>query len=234
MERRQADVKRRKGRTAAIIAAALLVLSGIGLYAYMTYSPISRGSRQLLNDTAGILEESKSVKEVVPISKDTRKLMTVGTLVMQNPDFVSGGAAAFTPISIGSEEQEKIVKTLKENWPEERPPWNNGYAGRCESWVCEVYKEADMPARGSCCAASSRDDLAKDSGDIPVGAMIYSGPDCRAGTICEICGKDPGHVAIYLGDGMVAGSQSQYIMTFDEFRVIFGYGGWSFSGNVYE
>lgn len=233
MGRRQADVKRSRGRTAVIIAAVLLVLSGIGLYAYKTYSPISRDSRQLLNDTAGILEESKSVKEVVPISKDTRKLMTVGTLVMQNPDFVSGGAA-FTPVSIGSEDQERIVKTVEENWPEDYSPWDHGYAGRCESWVCDVYKEADLPARGSCCAATSRDDLAKDSEDIPVGAMIYSGPGYRSGTICEICGKDPGHVAIYLGDGKVAGSQSQYIMTFDEFRVIFGYGGWSFSGNVYE
>ena len=80
----------------------------------------------------------------------------------------------------------------------------------------------------------NRDDLAKEDGDIPVGAMIYSGPDYSSGTICEICGKDPGHVAIYMGDGKVEGSQSQYIMTFDEFRVIFGYGGWSFSGNVYE
>lgn len=233
MEHKQADGRKSRGRTAAIIAAALLMLICIGLYVYMTHSPISRGSRELLNDTAGILEESKSVKEAVPISKDTRKLMTVGTLVMQNPDFVSGGAA-FTPISIGQEEQERIVKTVEENWPEERPPWNNGYAGRCESWVCDVYKEADLPARGSCCAATSRDDLAKDSADIPVGAMIYSGSEYSSGTICEICGKDPGHVAIYLGDGKVAGSQSQYIMSFDEFRVIFGYGGWSFSGNVYE
>ena len=136
----------------------------------------------------------------------------------------------FSHITIENEQQAAILDALRRRWPERKAPWDNGYQGLCETWVCDVYASAGLPVTGSCCAAESRDKHAVWSEEIPVGAMIYSGPEYSSGYLCEDCGKDPGHVAIYIGDGMVAGSQSKYIMTIDEYREYFGYGGWSYGG----
>jgi len=140
----------------------------------------------------------------------------------------------FSEITVENEQQAAILDALRRRWPESKAPWENGYQGLCETWVCDVYDSAGLPVSGSCCASTSRDEFAVWSEDIPVGAMVYSGPEYLSGYPCEVCGKDPGHVAIYIGDGKVAGSQPTYILTLDEFREYFGYGGWSFGGNSYE
>ena len=137
----------------------------------------------------------------------------------------------FDHVTIQNDQQAAILDALKRRWPESKPPWENGYQGLCETWVCDVYASAGLPVSGSCCASASRDEHAVWSEDIPVGAMIYSGHEYLSGFLCEDCGRDPGHVAIYIGDGKVAGSQQSYIMTLDEFKEYFGYGGWSFGGN---
>ena len=140
----------------------------------------------------------------------------------------------FNDITIESEQQAAILAALKRKWPESRPPWENGYQGLCETWVCDVYAAAGIPVSGSCCASQSRERFAMWSEDIPVGAMIYSGPEYLSGYLCEDCGFDPGHVGIYIGDGMVAGSQPTYILSLDEWKEYFGYGGWSFGGCYYS
>ena len=139
----------------------------------------------------------------------------------------------FNQIEPESEEHAAILAALAKKWPESKPPYENGYEGLCETWVCEVYQAAGIPVTGSCCAARSRDAFATWSEDIPAGAMIYSGYDYFSGFICEECWMDPGHVAIYIGNGLVAGSQPTYILTLDEFKEYFGYGGWSFGGSNY-
>ena len=150
------------------------------------------------------------------------------------PDTAGDENSIFNKITIENEQQAAILDALRRRWPESKAPWENGYQGLCETWVCDVYASAGLPVSGSCCASESRDRHAVWSEDIPVGAMIYSGPEYLSGYPCEDCGKDPGHVAIYIGDGKVAGSQPTYILTLDEFKEYFGYGGWSFGGNYYE
>lgn len=136
----------------------------------------------------------------------------------------------FRQITIENETQAAILEVLRKKWPENKPPWEHGYQGLCETWVWDVYNKAGLPTAGSCCASASRDEIATWSEDIPAGALIYSGPEYSSGFLCEECGRDPGHVAIYLGDGKVAGSQSQYILSLDEYKEVFGYGGWYFGG----
>lgn len=228
-------IKGKKGRMLSSAAALIAAAAAAFLLFSVLSPPISGNTKKLMSDTAIDLEDSLSaaVKEAFPISRDTEKLLSASIMVLQNPDYLQSLDDSFRSVSIEIDDQKKIVHTIEEEWPEDTPPWSFGYAGMCENWVCDVYKEAGLPSSGSCCAAGSRDRLARVTDRIPVGAMIYSGDEYSSGKICEICGRDPGHVAIYLGDGKVAGSQSQYIMTLIEFMDMFGYGGWSFSGNTY-
>ena len=164
-------------------------------------------------------------------------IITPGAVTDAERTLEPGGAgdedSIFNHIPIENEQQAAILDALRRRWPESKAPWDNGYEGLCETWVCDVYASAGLPISGSCCASASRDEHAVWSEDIPVGAMIYSGPEYLSGFPCEDCGKDPGHVAIYIGDGKVAGSQPKYILTLDEFREYYGFGGWSFGGNYY-
>ena len=154
--------------------------------------------------------------------------------VVQNPDFLYGNDSdsIIGSVTVNTEMQQKILNGIATQWPANHSPWDNGYAHLCEKWVCDVYKAAGLPTNGSCCAAHSRDKTATKEGDIPPGAMIYSGPSYHSTVHCEVCGRNAGHVAIYIGNGKVAGSQVPYIMSLDRWTKMFGYGGWSFSGNT--
>lgn len=111
-------------------------------------------------------------------------------------------------------------------------PYYNGWHGLCEGWVCDVYRKAGLHYNGSCCANRSKLKYAGSSAGktIPVGAAIYSGSSYKSSCICE-CGLNAGHVAIYIGGNKVAGSQSPYIMTLQNWTNIFGYGGWYLPSN---
>ena len=127
-----------------------------------------------------------------------------------------------------TEKQNRIIAAAKSF----KNPYNNGYKGLCELWCYDVYKKAGLSYNGSCCAAENKRLYAgKIPGKIRPGALIYSGSNYKSGTRCEVCKKDAGHVAIYIGDGKVAGSNIPFIMDINKFISIFGYGGWSFSNN---
>ena len=64
------------------------------------------------------------------------------------------------------------------------------------------------------------------SGVIPGTGKVYEN-DHRSGAFCASCGHYAGHVAIYVGDGYVAGSQVPYLQSIDVWISIYGYGGWS-------
>lgn len=106
-------------------------------------------------------------------------------------------------------------------------------SGWCQAWVAEVYKRASGGTRYSnCCASKCRDVWAKKTSSIPVGAAIYADTNyrCHSG-ICGSCGRDCGHVGIYIGDGKVV-SNIGYVKTqsLDSWKSYYGYGGWSWNG----
>ena len=216
---------------------ALILFSAVILAVAMFVMPdsFSDDTNEMLTIAISELDEGTEEKLdlLFLISEDTGKLLNVNGMVLQNTDYLIDGSASAPPVVIGSSEQSRIIDVITEEYPETAAPWNTGYAGRCEQWVCDVYKQAELPVRGACCASRSRDDLATLEGDIPAGAMIYSGTEYRSGYICEICGRDPGHVAIYIGEDKVAGSQPEFIMSLSEYKKMYGYGGWSYSGNIY-
>ena len=128
---------------------------------------------------------------------------------------------------VGNKEQDNIVKTALSF----KDPYHNGYTGMCELWVADVYRKAGLTYSGSCCATEARRKFAKKDGKIPVGAVIYSGANYRSNVYDSVCGKNAGHVAIYVGNNQVAGSQVPFIMSLDDWKSVYGYGGWSFNVN---
>ena len=75
--------------------------------------------------------------------------------------------------------------------------------GRCQAWVYRVYAAAGVCDASSCCAHSAGDAwiVSTSASDIPVGATVYVSRSV-GGVECD-CGRDAGHVGIYIGDGQV-------------------------------
>lgn len=131
--------------------------------------------------------------------------------------------------------QKILAQTSK--WSNSYPPFYSGYGGMCELWVYDTYIAAGQPCDGSCCAYHHGELNAHKTGAIPKGALIFSGiipstgqmyeNNHRASAYCDVCGHYAGHVAIYVGNGMVAGSQIPYLQSVDAWIAVYGYGGWS-------
>lgn len=102
--------------------------------------------------------------------------------------------------------------------------------GYCELYVSNVYAYCGLHYNGSCCARKSRDKNAVKKGNIPVGAAIYSGNKYRSSINCE-CGRNAGHVAIYIGNNKVSGAQTPKIMSLKQWINLFGYGGYYLPSN---
>lgn len=109
-----------------------------------------------------------------------------------------------------------------------------GYgSGWCQAWVAAVYAHAGHPFMSSCCATSAGDRwIVSTSRDgIPVGATVY-GLHSSSGTMCG--GQDAGHVAIYVGGGMVVSNEGGAAVKRDlaSFSKIWGYRGWGWNGGL--
>lgn len=143
-------------------------------------------------------------------------LISSGGLV--DIELTGAEARATTPI------QKKIAEIACSYSP---PPYETkDYCGWCELWVHDVYKRCGITYTMHCCANRSKLTYAKTTGTIPVGAAIYSGGSYKSSYHCDSCGLNCGHVAIYVGNGKVAGSQSIYIQSLESWTKFFGYGGW--------
>jgi len=110
-------------------------------------------------------------------------------------------------------------------------PWHSGYKNYCERFCRHIYEDAGLKYHRSCCAANNRDTLAIKKDKIPVGALIYASNKYKSGVRCSTCGRDAGHVAIYIGGGKVLGSQPKAISSLSDWIKYYGYGGYSFGGN---
>lgn len=110
--------------------------------------------------------------------------------------------------------------------------------GWCQAWVFRVYAAAGICHASSCCAHSAGDAwiVSASASDIPVGATVYVSRSA-SGVTCG-CGRDAGHVGIYIGDGQVAsrrGGDAPCIETLESFMSNYGLGGymgWGFNGGV--
>ena len=142
------------------------------------------------------------------------------------------GSATYVGVDDTETDLSRKVVAVTGKWSNKKNPYKGDYCGKCEAWVCDVYHLAGLGTEGACCAYTHGKNNASRSGKIPKGAFIFSGkkPDgstYRSFRHCTVCGNNPGHVAIYIGGGLVAGSQPKYIMTLDAWIDMYGYGGWS-------
>ena len=102
--------------------------------------------------------------------------------------------------------------------------------GWCQAWVRKVYLKATGVASSDCCAKKCRDKWAVKTATIPVGAAIYSSDKYSSSVTCS-CGRNAGHVGIYIGNNKVASNVGGIrIESLDSWNRTFGYGGWSWNG----
>lgn len=125
----------------------------------------------------------------------------------------------------GSEKSSRIGKRIIAITKKYDNPYST-YPNMCLAWVYDVYKEAGVKqnVHGSC-ASEARDFYAKKKGAIPVGALVFSSPSYKSPVICS-CGRNAGHVGIYIGNNKIIGSQIPAIWTLDQWNKICGYGGY--------
>ena len=176
-------MKNRKKLTVIVMAALLFVAVTFAAIVLVLPDSFSADTSEMLANTVSELDDrsEKELNSLFPVSENTGKLLSVNGIVLQNTNYLIDGSATAPPVIIGRREQHKIVDVITEEYPVDAAPWNTGYAGRCEQWVCDVYDKAELPTRDSCCASGSRDKTARTDGEIPVGAMIYSGPEYKSG-----------------------------------------------------
>lgn len=114
-------------------------------------------------------------------------------------------------------------------------PYYHGYTNLCQKFCGDIYRKAGVPYQGTCCAFK-HSTIAQKSGKIPKGALVFSGrkPDGSfyennhvPGTYCTVSNSWAGHIGIYVGNGIIVGSQIPYAMSVDAWIELCGYGGWS-------
>ena len=114
-------------------------------------------------------------------------------------------------------------------------PYYHGYTNLCQKFCGDIYRKAGVPYQDGCCAFK-HSTIAQKSGKIPKGALVFSGrkPDGSfyennhvPGTYCTVSNSWAGHIGIYVGNGIIVGSQIPYAMSVDAWIELCGYGGWS-------
>jgi hypothetical protein len=114
-------------------------------------------------------------------------------------------------------------------------PYYHGYTNLCQKFCGDIYRKAGVPYQDACCAFK-HSTIAQKSGKIPKGALVFSGrkPDGSfyennhvPGTYCTVSNSWAGHIGIYVGNGIIVGSQIPYAMSVDAWIDLCGYGGWS-------
>lgn len=126
---------------------------------------------------------------------------------------------------IGSGKTTKLGKKILLTARKYKDPYKS-YPNLCLGFVCEVYRQAGVTENLSGgCASEAREMYATKKGPIPIGAAIFSAPSYKAHVMCS-CGRDAGHVGIYIGNNKVFGSQIPAIYTLDTWNKVLGYGGY--------
>ena len=79
--------------------------------------------------------------------------------------------------------------------------------GFCQKWVANVYQKAGQTRTSTCCASEARRrwKVSDSKDNIPIGATVYA-QHSWSRKKCG-CGKDAGHVGIYIGNGQIASNE---------------------------
>lgn len=102
----------------------------------------------------------------------------------------------------------------------------------CQAWIAAVYNKAGQSWISSCCAGSAGEQwiVSQSRDNIPLGACVYGKSNPYVG--CD-CGRDAGHVGIYIGDGKVASNVGGIrIESLDSWIAGFGWRGWGWNGGT--
>ena len=115
-------------------------------------------------------------------------------------------------------------------------PINGGWRyNYCEAWAEEVYRKAGVSIDKHCCAGKNRAlyTVGKSSKNIPLGAMVYNDPAVYQSRTNDTCGRNAGHVGIYIGNGQIISNiGGTTVDTVEGWTAYYGFGGWGWGGAV--
>ena len=133
--------------------------------------------------------------------------------------------------ALGSDVQNRIAEIARNSGSYSIP----ATGGLCETWVEAVYRKAGVPINNICCAGKNRSlyAVSKSSADIPLGAMVYNDPAVYQSRTNDTCGRNAGHVGIYIGNGQIISNiGGTTIDTVEGWTAYYGFGGWGWGGAV--
>lgn len=145
------------------------------------------------------------------------------------------GKATYVGVDDTDTEFSKKILAQTSKYSNSYNPYYHGYTNLCQKFCGDMYRKAGVPYQETCCAYN-HSTIAQKSGKIPKGALVFSGkkPDGSfyennhvPGTYCGFCNSWAGHIGIYVGNGIIVGSQIPYAMSVDAWIEMCGYGGWS-------
>ena len=68
---------------------------------------------------------------------------------------------------------------------------------------------------------------------LPIGAMVYNDPAVYQSRTNDTCGRNAGHVGIYIGNGQIISNiGGTTIDTVEGWTAYYGFGGWGWGGAV--
>ena len=123
--------------------------------------------------------------------------------ILQEVDIIVGirYSSCLLYTSLGTDAQNRIVEVARNS----EKYGISAAGGYCEAWAEEVYRKAGVSIDRHCCAGKNRAlyTVGKSSKNIPLGAMVYNDPAVYQSRTNDICGRNAGHVGIYIGNGQI-------------------------------
>ena len=133
--------------------------------------------------------------------------------------------------ALGTDAQNRIVEVVRNS----AKYGISAVGGYCETWAEEVYRKAGVSIDRHCCAGKNRAlyTVGKSSKNIPLGSMVYNDPAVYQSRTNDTCGRNAGHVGIYIGKGQIISNIGGTVIdTVEGWTAYYGFGGWGWGGAV--
>ena len=133
--------------------------------------------------------------------------------------------------ALGTDAQNRIVEVARNS----EKYGISAVGGYCEAWAEEVYRKAGVSIDKHCCAGKNRAlyTVGKSSKNIPLGVMVYNDPAVYQSRTNDTCGRNAGHVGIYIGNGQIISNIGGTVIdTVEGWTAYYGFGGWGWGGAV--